>query len=124
METDSRLNSIIIDEEILFLFIILNLFNFQADEFEKQYLFENNKEYLLKAKEISIFTLFTTLLIYIYFCYLNYKDLQNKIKQNKNTSLFETRLIGSILVVIGLSLLLYFRIKDRLNDNIDISENL
>ena len=83
METDSRLNSIIIDEEILFLFIILNLFNFQADEFEKQYLFENNKEYLLKAKEISIFTLFATLLIYIYFCYLNYKDLQNKIKQVK-----------------------------------------
>ncbi len=114
-----RFNSILIDETIIAIFIIINIINLYADELEKEYLLTKNVNNLKNANKIVIFTLSITIIIYIYFVYLNYKEYQNH-----KTSIYETRLIGSILVVIGLFCLIYFRIKNPELDTLDIIEGL
>lgn len=112
---NNKLNSILIDEIIIIIFIIMNIISLYADELEKDYLYTKNINNLNISNKIAIYTLIITLIIYVYFLYLNYKDY---IKYK--TSIYETRLIGSILIVIGLYCLIYFRIN---NKNLTIIED-
>lgn len=116
---NNRFNSILIDEVIIVIFIVLNIINIYADELEKKYLFSNNVNDLKNANKIVIFTLIITLIIYIYFAYLNYQEYE-KLK----TNLYETRLIGTILVIIGLICLIYFRYKNPEISILDIIQGL
>jgi len=120
---NNRYNEIIQDEIILGIFIFLNVLNFYADEVEKECLVSRNRNLLRYSKDIIIFTLMITLLIYIYFAVNNYKDMINN-QDSPNGYIFNVRYIGSILVVLGLGCLLYFRIKTRGGQDIDLSEGL
>ena len=116
---NNRFNSILIDEVIIVIFIVLNIINIYADELEKRYLFSNNVNDLKNANKIVIFTLIITLIIYIYFAYLNYQEYEKQ-----KTNLYETRLIGTILVIIGLICLIYFRYKNPEISTLDIIQGL
>lgn len=116
---NNRFNSILIDEVIIVIFIVLNIINIYADELEKKYLFSNNVNDLKNANKIVIFTLIITLIIYIYFAYLNYQEYEKH-----KTNLYETRLIGTILVIIGLICLIYFRYKNPEISILDIIQGL
>lgn len=122
MNNNDRFNSIILDEVILTIFIFLNVLNFYADELEKKCLFDNDNNRLKLSKKIIIVTLTVTLFIYIYFLYANYKDMI-KNQYSKDSYIFETRFIGSVLIVIGLGCFLYFRIVTRNNFNDYMIEN-
>ncbi len=116
---NNRYNSILIDEVIIIIFIALNIINIYADELEKRYLFNNNINDLEKANKVVIFTLIITLIIYLYFAYLNYKEYE----KNK-TNIYEIRLIGTILIIIGLVCLIYFRYKNPELSTLDIIQGL
>ena len=121
MNNNDRFNEIIFDEKILTIFIFLNILNFYADEVEVDCLYNNDKERIKLSKDIIIFTTFVTLLIYIYFVINNYKDVINNM-DSPDSYVFNVRYVGSILIVIGLCCLLYFRIKTKNNNDIDLSE--
>ena len=123
MNSNERFNSIILDEVILAIFIFLNILNFYADELEKDCLFNFNFNEFKLSKNIIILTLSVTLIIYLYFLYANYKDMI-KNKNNSDSYIFETRFVGSVFVVIGLSCFLYFRIKTRNNTQNFMIESL
>lgn len=116
---NNKYNSILIDEVIILIFIVLNIINIYADELEKKYLFNGNVKDLKNANDVVIFTLVITLIIYIYFAYLNYKEYKNN-----ETNIYETRLIGTILIIIGLICLIYFRYKNPELSTLDIIQGL
>lgn len=106
-----------IDEFIWVVFIFLSILNICGDELEKKCIIsdDNNKKEL--AKKIFTITVFISLLIYIYFANRNYKNIKKAKLNNGDTKLLELRFLGSILVVVGVILLLYFQINSSSANN-------
>ncbi len=97
-------------EKILWgIFIFLSALNIYGDNIQE--LFFINKDYMAekKAKNIFIITIVISLLIYIYFVYRNYNYFKNAQENNHDTNLYLIRLVGSILVVVGVICLLYYQ---------------
>lgn len=98
-------------EDILaIIFIVLSILTIISNKLQKEFLENNNKEIEKKVKEMNIFILFLTIFIYAYFVQRNYSFLKNP-KNNESTSLLTYRFIGSVLLVIGVSFILYYQIK-------------
>ena len=110
---DSKINELRIDEVIWITFIILNILNIIGDEYEKDYYINNNDERDILAKDIFTFTVFISLIIYLYILYKRYVTMKDTRLSGKDTSICDTRFFGSILVVTASILFLYCQIKDR-----------
>lgn len=115
--TNEKIEELKIDEGIWIIFILLSLLNIYGDECEKDYYTYNDFKKDQTAKKIFTFTVFISLIIYIYFAYRNYQTVENLRNQNKDYSLHKIRLIGSIFVVTGVFLLLYFQIGNSSANN-------
>jgi hypothetical protein len=100
-----RLN---IEDFIWIVFAILCIINIIGDYNEKEYIKLNNKYYKNNADKIFTFTLTITLLIYLYFFIRNYYVLE---KATDKKRLYEIKVLGSILLIIGIICLLYFQKK-------------
>lgn len=123
MNNSKKLKSILIDEFIIGIFIISNLINLLADEQEKKYLYTKDKNILISANNKAIFTLSISIIIYLYFIYINYQEYI-KHQYDYNSYIYLLRLIGSIIIAIGLSFLLYFRIINPEEEDQEIIEGL
>lgn len=92
------------------IFIIVSIIDIYGDELLKKSITNNNKELSYKADNLFLFVSLISILVYIYFLVRNYYDY----KDNKST-IYEIRLIGSILVLAGTLLLFYFLLFNKKN---------
>lgn len=107
-----EINNLKIDQSLSGIFIILSIATIIGDEFVEKYYLNNDKSAYRSAKKIFITSLIITLLIYLYFLKNSKDDYYEKIIKQEESFPHLIRLIGSILLVVGISCLLYFQITD------------
>ncbi|MCI6265228.1 MAG: hypothetical protein MR598_00085 [Erysipelotrichaceae bacterium] len=112
MKNQDQLTELKIDEWIWITFIALSLLNIFGDEYEKDYCLNNDIEKDRIAKKIFTFTVFISLLIYLYLAYQRYHKVKKLRLQCQDSKIWETRLFGSMLVVLATILFLYCQIED------------
>ncbi len=122
MIENKKINELKIDEYIWIIFIILSLMNIFGDECEKDYCMTHSKQKKTTSKKIFTFTIFTSLLIYLYLEYQRKKKLTEATKAHENTSIWEMRCFGGYLVIIATLLFLYCQIAEPLPQNPEILE--
>lgn len=112
----NEINRLNFEDIIWIVFAVLCLINISGDYNEKEYLKSNNNRYKNAANKIFEFTLFMTLLIYIYFLIRNYKAYKNTTEEQKE--LYTIKLFGSIFLIVGIICLIYFQSKQtNFNDS-------
>lgn len=109
---NNEINNLNIDQSLSGIFIILSIATIIGDEYVKKYYKCNDKEAYKTAKKLFIGALTVTLIIYIYFLSNSKRDYYERIINNKESFPNLIRLIGSILLIAGISCLLYFQIND------------
>lgn len=100
------------DQSLSGIFILLSIATIIGDEFVKKYYINKDQNAYKIAKKIFISALIITLLIYLYFLKNSKREYYEQILKNEETFPHLIRLIGSILLVVGISCLLYFQITD------------
>ena len=108
----NELNNLKTDQSLSGIFILLSIATIIGDEFVKKYYVTKDKNAYHNAKKIFITSLTVTLLIYLYFLKNSKNEYYEKIIKNEESFPHLIRLIGSTLLVVGISCLLYFQIKD------------
>jgi len=91
---------------------LLSIATIIGDEFVKKYYITKDKQAFKNAKKIFITSLIITLFIYLYFLKNSKNEYYEKIIKNEESFPNLIRLIGSTLLVVGISCLLYFQITD------------
>ncbi len=95
-------------EDIIFIiFIVAISFNIVANQYQKNYVNTGNKKSEKTANDIYLFVLIVVLLIYLYFIYRNYDAYKKASVESKR--LFRIKLLGSALLIAGVSCLIYFQ---------------
>ena len=112
MDDKKRICELEIDEFIWGAFIILSFFNICGDECEKGYCIEHDLKKKKYSKYIFIFTLSSSLFIYLYLEYYRYSKLNYAKIKKQNIAIWEIRCFGGILVVIATLLFLYCQIVE------------
>lgn len=102
-----------IDDLISIIFIVGSILNIYANQLHNRYLEENDINSEVKAKEIYIFVIIVTIILYLYFVKRNYGFLMNAKRNNLDTSLLTIRFIGSVLLIIGISFILYYEVNSE-----------
>lgn len=98
------------------IFIISSLLNIVSDNLQIDYLDNNDKNKLDNAYKVSLFVLILSIVLNSYFVIRNYRDYRNNINNNsnKNKSFFLLiRLIGSILLILGVCCSLYYLVNNK-----------
>lgn len=103
LEELSRLR---IEDYIWVCFIILNILNIVANDKQRKFVISNNSSYESEAREIYLFIIIVTIIVYIYFLNRNYQDYMNNLRKP-----FMVRYVGSIFFMVGILCLLYFQIS-------------
>lgn len=93
---------------VWFVFIVVSAFDIYGDELLKKDLLYDDKKSGDKANKIFLGATVVSLLIYGYFLLRNYSDYKKYKTKN-----YEVRLMGSILILVGVICLLYFQITTR-----------
>jgi len=109
---NDEINNLNIDQSLSGIFILLSIATIIGDEFVKKYYKCKDKCAYKTAKKIFISSLTVTLLIYIYFLSKSKREYYEKIINKEESFPNLIRLIGSTLLVVGISCLLYFQITD------------
>lgn len=109
---NNEIKNLSTDQSLSGIFIILSIATIIGDQFVKKYYICKDKNAYKTAKKIFISALTVTLLIYIYFLRNSKRDYYERIAQNEESFPNLIRLVGSILLVVGISCLLYFQITD------------
>lgn len=108
-------------EDLLWITLgITSFLNVLGDYNVKEYLKTYNNTYKSTSNKIFEFTLIVTLIIYIYFLYRNYKAYQSVPNYQKN--IYLVRVWGSIFLIVGNLLLIYFQENAKLFDNLKIND--
>lgn len=107
---ENEINRLNFEDWLFIIIIVLTIVNIFSDQLQKKYILTNNKKYIEKSTELFIITLIIAIFIYLYFVKRNYNLYKQSSKENK--MLFGIKLLGSILIVVGTILLLYFQIND------------
>lgn len=99
---NQKLNNIKIEDFIWVVYLFLAIFAIISNEYEKTSLIRNGTTKNLKSKKINV-TIFTiTFIIYIYFAYINWRDLHSSYLRNKKQLIEnQARLIAALLFIIG-----------------------
>ncbi len=89
------------------IYIGIAAFNIYGDELVKKSIREKDKKADRTAKTIFTDILIITVVIYLYFLYRNYKDLE----KHPNEKIYKTRFWGSVFTLIGVFCFLYFQLN-------------
>ena len=108
----NRIHELKIDEWIWIIFIILSSLNIFGDECEKRYCITDNNYQKKISKCIFTFTIFCSLLIYLYLEYQRYYHLKDCFNKKQNTLIWELRCFGGFLVIVATLLFLYCQVVD------------
>lgn len=97
-------------ENILWLtFVGLSLLNIFGDNTEREFIETNDKQFQERSNRIFLFTLEVTFFIYLYFLIRNYRALKSAAKKDKQ--LYTIKVLGSVFLILGIILLIYFQRK-------------
>lgn len=107
-----ELNELEIEKILWLIFLFLSALNIYGDNIQELFIKSNNQSLEQESKKIFLFTIAISLGIYIYFTYAHYKDFKKTEYQTEEYNLSLIRLIGNILVVVGVILVLYYEIKE------------
>ena len=107
---ENELNRLNFEDWLFIIIITLSLVNIFSDWLQKKYLETNNREYLKESSIIFTITLIITVFVYLYFVKRNYNLYKDS--SPENITIYKIKLLGSILLVIGVILLIYFQIND------------
>ena len=108
----NRICELKVDEWIWVIFIILSILNIFGDECESKYCITNNNYHRKISKNIFTFTIFISLLIYLYLEYQRYNHLRDCLLKKQNTSIWELRCFGGFLIIVATLLFLYCQVVD------------
>lgn len=114
---NEKIEELVIDEWIWIVFIILSALNISGDELEKKCYMTNDLTKDEQAKKIFTFTVIVSFFIYLYLAKRNYHHVERLRNNHQDSSLAEVRLLGSILIEIGVFLLLYFQLNSSSSNN-------
>ena len=120
MKEFDRIKELTIDELIWIIFIILSLLNIFGDELEKKICYYHNKQDKNISKKIFTFTVFISFLIYSYIFYQRYQTFEKNKNNINKKNICQTRLFGSILVLIASALFLSCQLTDKEDENPNI----
>ena len=113
MNTNKRIKKIKLENIIWGIYIVIIALNFISNDYEKYYYLTKDIRYRKIYKNINIFAIGITILIYAYTeinSYLNYKNKTNNKEKDKYKAY---SLIASTLILIGGLILLYNAIFDN-----------
>lgn len=105
----NELNRLNFEDFLWIIFIAIGIITIYGNYNQKMYIKTKDDYFNKKSNDIFEIALTTSLLIYIYFFTRNYKAYNNSSKEEKN--LYEIKLVGSSLFIIGILCLLYFQEK-------------
>ena len=108
-----RMSELQVDEVVWIIFILLSLMNIFGDECERDYCVFHYEWEKKLSKNIFTFTIFISLLLYFYLEYQRYQKLIHCKKNHQNSSFWEIRCFGGMLVIIATILFLYCQIVDE-----------
>lgn len=106
----SKIKELEIEKILWLLFIFISALNIYSDNIQELFLLQKNQKLEKSSKKIFTFTVTISLLIYLYFGYRNYNNFKNA---TEDKTLSGLRLAGSILIIVGTLLILYYDIKDQ-----------
>lgn len=98
-----------IDDFICVIFIGLALLNIYGDSNDRNYLLTHDIHFKDTSNKIFTFTVFITLIVYIYYFNLNCKVYDSLPEEKKQ--LYLIKLFGSIFLLVGGICLLYFQLR-------------
>lgn len=107
----SKINELEFEKILWLIFIFVAALNIYGDNLEELFITTNDNSKEQTAKKIFTFTVTISLLIYLYFGYRNYRYTKNT-SGNEHT-LACIRFAGSVLIIVGTLLILYYDIKDQ-----------
>ena len=113
MNTNKRIKKLKLENIIWGIYIVIIALNFISNDYEKYYYLTKDIRYRKIYKNINIFAIGITILIYAYTeinSYLNYKNKTNNKEKDKYKAY---SLIASTLILIGGLILLYNAIFDN-----------
>lgn len=105
----NELNRLNFEDFLWIIFIAIGIITIYGNYNQKMYIKTKDDYFNKKSNDIFEIALTTSLLIYIYFFTRNYKAYNNSSKEEKN--LYEIKLVGSSLFIIGILCLLHFQEK-------------
>lgn len=106
-EEDELIKRLSFENWIWIIYIIIAAFSIYGDELIKKSIRENDKKADITAKTIFTDILIITIIIYLYFLYRNYKDLE----KHPNERTYKIRFLGSVFTLIGVFCFLYFQLN-------------
>lgn len=104
------INNLHVQEEIRILFIILNVFAWVADFNIETSILNKDKSNINFSRNIYIIILICSILVTLYYWYLNYQEMQSKSENDPNLGI---RNIAYIISILSLLMLLYVQITDK-----------
>lgn len=107
---DEEINRLHFENIVWVIFAILAFLNIVGDNDSINFLKTNNPKYKNESDTIFKITLFCTFLIYLYFFNRNIKAYK-KVSQSKK-ELYKVKVYGSLFLIIGILLLIYFQNKE------------
>ena len=110
-ETINDINRLRFEDIIWICFALISLANVVGDEVEIDYLKSSDENIRKRANNIFLFTLISTLFIYLYFISRNYNAYLKCKKKEKN--LYLIKVLGSTFLISGVLCLLYFQIHEN-----------
>ena len=110
-----KIHELKIEEGIWIIYLVIIFLSFYSNALERNYFLYNDIECKKKYQEIMIIIFTVLLLIYIYFFYNSYKEIQNinPFDNSKKNNLIYLAFIASLLLVISGILYLYIAISDN-----------
>lgn len=119
-----KLKQIEMEDYIWIIYIGIIFFSWYSNDLEKKYFIFNDIQSRKKYRDILIFIFTILVIIYLYFFYSSYDDLEkSKGKVDDETyNLLTLSMIGSLLILISGIIFLYIAIKDE-DINVEIAFN-
>ena len=110
-----QLNDLKNEDFIWIIYFFLAIASILSNQFERNSLIRNNRRFNSASKSINITIFAITLFIYIYFAYINWRDIE-RIKKgvsNSNRNILENqaRLIAALLFLVGGAIYLIVEIQ-------------
>ena len=112
MIDSDRIKELKIDEWIWIIFIILSAMNIFGDECEKRYCTTHIYPMKDTSHKVFTFTIFVSLLIYLYLEYQRCYHLSVAKVKHENILLWEVRCFGGFFVIISSILFLYCQVVE------------
>ncbi len=104
------INNLHVQEEIRILFVILNVFAWVADFNIETSILNKDKSNINFSRNIYIIILICSILVTLYYWYLNYQEMQSKSENDPNLGI---RNVAYIISILSLLMLLYVQITDK-----------